>query len=70
VAGSGGDSINVFTINENTCVGCNMCSIVCPVDRCITMRDVDTGLAPMSWNQYQTRLSRGEIEPIEPPQHA
>ncbi len=70
VPGSGGDSINVFTINEETCVGCNMCSIVCPVDRCITMRDVDTGLAPMSWNQYQTRLARGEIDPIEPPQHA
>ena len=62
--------INVFTINENTCVGCNMCSLVCPVDGCITMREDDAGLSPMSWNQYQARLARGEIDPIEPPQHA
>jgi dihydropyrimidine dehydrogenase (NAD+) subunit PreA len=70
VPGSGGDVVNVFTIDENTCVGCNMCSLVCPVDRCITMREIDTGLAPMSWNQYQLKLARGEVEPIEPPQHA
>jgi dihydropyrimidine dehydrogenase (NAD+) subunit PreA len=70
VPGAGADVINVFTINENTCVGCNMCSLVCPVDGCITMRDDDTGLSPMSWNQYQARLARGEIDPIEPPQHA
>ncbi len=62
--------INVFRINTDTCVGCNMCSLVCPVDRCITMQEVDTGLAPMSWNQYQAKLARGEITPIEPPQHA
>ena len=68
--GAGGNSINLFTIEENTCVGCNMCSLVCPVDNCITMREVDTGLAPMSWNQYQARLARGEVLPIEPPQHA
>ncbi len=70
VPGSGGDVVNMFKIDENTCVGCNMCSLVCPVDRCITMREVDTGLAPLSWNQYQLRLARGEIDPIEPPQHA
>ena len=70
VPGSGGDVVNIFTINEDACVGCNMCSLVCPVDRCITMREVDTGLSPMSWNQYQARLARGEVEPIEPPRHA
>jgi dihydropyrimidine dehydrogenase (NAD+) subunit PreA len=68
--GAGGNVINVFTIEESTCVGCNMCSLVCPVDGCITMREVDTGLEPMSWNQYQARLARGEVEAIEPPQHA
>ena len=25
---------------------------------------------PMSWNQYQAKLARGEVDPIEPPQHA
>jgi dihydropyrimidine dehydrogenase (NAD+) subunit PreA len=68
--GAGGNVINLFTIQENTCVGCNMCSLVCPVDGCIIMQEVDTGLAPMSWNQYQAKLARGEVDPIEPPQHA
>ena len=43
--GAGGDVINLFTIKQDTCVGCNMCSLVCPVDGCITMKEVDTGQA-------------------------
>src|SRR5262249_55863895 len=67
--GAGGNVINLFTIEDNTCVGCNMCSLVCPVDGCITMREVDNGISPMSWNQYQAGLARGDVDPIEPPQH-
>jgi hypothetical protein len=33
------------------------------------MYEVDTGLPPMSWNDYQTKLARGELTPIQPPQH-
>ena len=51
--------INLFTIKEDTCVGCNMCSLVCPVEGCITMQEVDTGRPPMSWNEYQAKLARG-----------
>ena len=69
VPGAGGDVINLFTINQETCVGCNMCSLVCPVERCITMQEVDTGQPPMSWNEYQAKLARGEVDPIQPPQH-
>ncbi len=67
--GAGGDVINVFTIKEDMCVGCNMCSLICPVDGCITMREVDTGQPPMTWNQYQAKLARGEVEVIQPPEH-
>jgi dihydropyrimidine dehydrogenase (NAD+) subunit PreA len=56
--GAGGNVINLFTIEENTCVGCNMCSLVCPVEGCISMREVDTGLPPMSWNQYQAKSTK------------
>jgi dihydropyrimidine dehydrogenase (NAD+) subunit PreA len=67
--GAGGGAINVFTIKEDTCVGCNMCSIVCPVEGCITMRPVDTGRPPLSWNEYQAKLAAGQVGRIEPPQH-
>jgi dihydropyrimidine dehydrogenase (NAD+) subunit PreA len=67
--GAGDGAINVFTIKEDTCVGCNMCSLVCPVEGCIAMQEVDTGRPPMSWNEYQAKLARGEVAPIQPPQH-
>lgn len=37
-------------ILEDQCVGCNLCALVCPVENCITMRQVQTGKLPMSWN--------------------
>jgi len=38
-------------VDETECVGCNLCSLVCPVDQCITMVRVDTGLAPETWEE-------------------
>ena len=32
-----------FEINEAECVGCNLCTTVCPVPNCITMRQVKPG---------------------------
>ena len=56
VAGNGkknanGMGVHVPRILEDECVGCNLCALVCPVESCITMREVDTGKPPMSWNQ-------------------
>ncbi len=70
VTGGGDGIVNRYTIRESTCVGCNMCSLVCPVDGCITMHPVDNGKPPMTWNDYQAGLADGTIEPIEPPEHA
>jgi dihydropyrimidine dehydrogenase (NAD+) subunit PreA len=36
-------------VDETECVGCNLCSLVCPVDHCITMVERPTGLAPETW---------------------
>jgi dihydropyrimidine dehydrogenase (NAD+) subunit PreA len=67
--GTGGDTINVYTIKQDICVGCNLCSLVCPVESCITMKEVDTGKPPMTWNEYQAWLAEGKVEKIQPPEH-
>jgi dihydropyrimidine dehydrogenase (NAD+) subunit PreA len=38
-------------VDETECVGCNLCSLVCPVDGCITMVDVPTGAAAETWDE-------------------
>jgi dihydropyrimidine dehydrogenase (NAD+) subunit PreA len=38
-------------VDENECVGCNLCWLVCPVENCITMEQVATGKAKESWAQ-------------------
>ncbi|MBI5631590.1 MAG: NAD-dependent dihydropyrimidine dehydrogenase subunit PreA [Elusimicrobia bacterium] len=43
------------------CVGCNLCSLVCPVDGCISMKEVKTDLAPLTWKEYSTCLPKPTI---------
>ncbi len=69
VAGSGGGYVNDYTINQPTCVGCNMCSLVCPVTDCISMVEVPSDLPHITWREYQARLADGTMQPIEPPSH-
>jgi dihydropyrimidine dehydrogenase (NAD+) subunit PreA len=38
-------------VDEVECVGCNLCWLVCPVENCITMEKVETGLPAQSWAQ-------------------
>jgi len=48
-------------VDEDECVGCNLCSLVCPVENCITMEQVDTGLPHQSWEQRMAAVAKGEI---------
>jgi dihydropyrimidine dehydrogenase (NAD+) subunit PreA len=36
-------------VDEVECVGCNLCWLVCPVENCITMEKIETGLPAQSW---------------------
>jgi dihydropyrimidine dehydrogenase (NAD+) subunit PreA len=43
-------------VDERECIGCNLCSLVCPVPGCITMEEVPTSAGKESWND---RLAKG-----------
>jgi len=38
-------------VDETECVGCNLCACVCPVDGCITMVRVDSGIKAETWDE-------------------
>jgi dihydropyrimidine dehydrogenase (NAD+) subunit PreA len=63
---AGGGTIDVFTVNLDACVGCNMCALACPVEGCITMKEISNGKPHMSWGEYQTLLQQGKMAKIEP----
>ncbi len=69
--GLGGGTVNVYKVNEETCVGCNLCSLVCPVSHCIEMvEEVRTDMPKITWREYQKRLAAGEMERLYPRPHA
>ncbi len=41
---------HIVWVDETECIGCNLCSVVCPVHECITMKDVTDGAGFESWN--------------------
>ncbi len=45
-------------VDEHHCVGCNLCSLVCPVPECITMERVDEGLPVETWAE---RVAAGYV---------
>jgi dihydropyrimidine dehydrogenase (NAD+) subunit PreA len=43
-------------VDETECVGCNLCSLVCPVDQCITMVEQKTGAPPETWAERMSAI--------------
>jgi dihydropyrimidine dehydrogenase (NAD+) subunit PreA len=55
-ARNGTPGARVPFVDEEECVGCNLCQLVCPVSGCITMKEVPTGRPRESWND---RVAQG-----------
>jgi dihydropyrimidine dehydrogenase (NAD+) subunit PreA len=69
--GLGDGRVNVYTINEETCVGCNLCSFVCPVTGCITMVEQERPEMPhLTWREYQKALADGTSGRLSGKPHA
>ena len=56
IAAAGAKHQHVVWVDETECIGCNLCSHVCPVHGCITMTDVTNGASFESWND---RIAKG-----------
>jgi dihydropyrimidine dehydrogenase (NAD+) subunit PreA len=50
----------LLVVREEDCVGCNLCSMVCPVDGCITMVEVDTGRPAVTWRELERSGQTGQ----------
>ena len=50
--GAKADGGRTFTVDNDECVGCNLCLHVCPVENCIEMKPVVNGLPPLTWPEH------------------
>jgi len=49
---------NKTEVREKDCVGCALCSLVCPVENCISMVRIDDGSASKTWNQLTAEFKK------------
>jgi dihydropyrimidine dehydrogenase (NAD+) subunit PreA len=56
IAAAQAKNTHIVWVDETECIGCNLCSAVCPVPTCITMKDVTNGRVFESWND---RIEKG-----------
>ncbi|HYM32215.1 MAG TPA: NAD-dependent dihydropyrimidine dehydrogenase subunit PreA [Candidatus Cybelea sp.] len=51
-----------YEVIDQECVGCNLCLHACPVTGCISMVEVDTGQAPVTWTEHPNNPMRRAAE--------
>jgi dihydropyrimidine dehydrogenase (NAD+) subunit PreA len=56
----------VFTVNDDECVGCNLCVSVCPVVDCISMVAMTTGTDPRTGKAISPKASDWTTHPNNP----
>ncbi len=75
--GDGGDAaaaapagVRVPKVREDDCIGCNLCSLVCPVPGCITMTQIPTGRPSITWNEFVAKGQSPDLLGGRPPTSA
>ena len=51
---------NKTVVRESDCVGCSLCSLVCPVENCISMVRVDDNTESKTWNELMEEYKNGK----------
>ncbi|MDQ0394506.1 NAD-dependent dihydropyrimidine dehydrogenase subunit PreA [Labrys monachus] len=55
------DGVRKFEVIDEECVGCNLCAVVCPIENCITLQPLTSGVDPrtgkpvgghMTWKEH------------------
>ncbi len=55
-----------FEVINEECVGCNLCVCVCPVDNCITMEEMTTGVDPRTGLDVSKQYANWTTHPNNP----
>ena len=55
-----------FEVINEECVGCNLCVCVCPVDNCITMEEMTSGVDPRTGLEVSKQYANWTTHPNNP----
>lgn len=60
------DGVRHFEVIDEECVGCNLCVSVCPVEDCITMERLETGVDPRTGRPIDPAYANWTTHPNNP----
>ena len=55
-----------FEVMDDECVGCNLCVAVCPVENCLTMEQMTSGVDPRTNEPINTQYANWSTHPNNP----
>jgi len=55
-----------FEVIDEECVGCNLCVSVCPVDQCISMRQLESGVDTRTQQPVSNEYANWTTHPNNP----